>query len=83
VGVERRERLVEQQHARAAGQGAGERDALALAAAEPRGELARQVGDAQTLEQRRDLRGAGARERDVALDGQVREERVVLRDVAD
>ena len=40
LGVERAERLVEQQHARLDGQRAGERDALALAA----GELARDSG---------------------------------------
>ena len=56
VRVERRERLVEQQHARVARQRAGQRDALALAA----GQLARarvgEVGDAEALQQLVDAR---------------------------
>ena len=89
--VERPERLVEQQHARAVDERPGERDALALAA----GQLARlarlvaleadhperfgHAGDALCL-------GDLAHDqpvRDVVADGHVREERVVLEDRVD
>ena len=88
AGVERRQRLVEQQRARRHRQRAGERDALALAARQrprPRG---RELLDAEAREQ---LVGApaalGARQAaqavgDVLPDLHVAEQRVVLKDVA-
>ena len=51
LGVERAERLVEQQHARAHGERAGERDALALAAGKLRGIAVRQPIELHQLEQ--------------------------------
>ena len=86
LGIERRERLVEQQHRRLRHQRAGDRHALLL----PAGELVRiapaEAGEAHVLQRFGDLSGnvsvAGLRhlqrERDVALDGHVREERVAL-----
>ena len=51
LGVERAERLVEQQHARAHRQRAGERDALALAAGKLRGIPVGQPVELHQLEQ--------------------------------
>ena len=81
VGVQRRQRLVEQQHGRIAGERPGERDALALAAGERRGLLARQPGDAEALEQLVDA--GGAAERDVRAHAEVRKQRVLLKDEPD
>src|SRR3546814_617140 len=86
LGVERRERLVEQQEPRRGGDGAGERDALLLAARELRRVLAALVGKADEVEQLADPRGNfrfGAAtvlqpEGDVALDGEIREQGVGL-----
>ena len=82
VRVERGERLVEQEHARVAGERARERDALALAAGE-RGRAARRrggrCGSARGSSSARALPRVG----DVLADGQVREERVLLEDEPD
>ena len=82
VRVERRERLVEEQHARVARERTGERDALPLAA----GELGRlrggEVPDPEPLEQRVHVAAAGA-EGDVRPHAQVGEEGVVLEDEPD
>src|SRR5206468_6687842 len=89
--VEGAERLVEEEHLRLCGERAGERDALALAAGELRGEGAR---EALELDQAKELadpladarRGPAAdthREGDVVEDGHLPEERVVLEDEAD
>ncbi len=51
VGVERRERLVEEQHGRVAGERPGEADPLALAAGEAARPGVGEVGDAEALEQ--------------------------------
>src|SRR3546814_4653474 len=79
LGVERGQRLVEQQQARRGGDGAGERDALLLAARELRRVLAALIVEADEVEQLGDAAGdLGARaaavfesEGDVALDRQV------------
>ena len=81
VSVERRERLVEQQDVRVAGERARERDALALAAREVR--RAVRVRDARSRSGRGTRRPCGAGVLDVLADGQVREERVVLEDEPD
>src|SRR3954451_866370 len=74
--IERGERLVEEQRARLARERACERDTLTL----PTGKLPRprprQVRDAEPLELL--ARRRAAREADVALDAEVRKERVVL-----
>ena len=79
--VERSQRLVEQQHTRVARERPRQRHPLPLAA----GELARprvgEVRDAEALEQLGDALLAA--EGDVALDAQVREERVLLEDEPD
>ena len=49
LGVEVRQRLVEQEHAGVAHQGAADRDALALAAGELRRPAIEQIGDLQHL----------------------------------
>ena len=78
--VERRERLVEQQHRLVAQQGAGKRDALLLAAREGGGALRADVGQADFGEGRGDARrvGFGQAERDVAGGAQVLEQRLGL-----
>ena len=81
VRVERGERLVEEEDPRLPCERAGERDPLALAAGELVRAGAGEVVDAEALEQLPHARPAA--EADVALDGQVREERVVLEDVPD
>src|SRR5207302_5822993 len=78
VGVERGERLVEEEHARPARERARERDPLPLAARELARLRAGEVGDAEALEER----PVAAREADVPLHGEVREERVVLEEEA-
>jgi hypothetical protein len=82
VRVECGERLVEQKEPRPAGEGARERDALALAARERPGALLRERGETEAFEQRVD-RSVSASERDVRPHAQVREERVVLEDEPD
>ncbi len=52
LGIERAERLVEQQHARLHRQGAGQRDALTLAARELRGIAVGQPVELHQLQQR-------------------------------
>ena len=81
VGVERRERLVEQQHRRVARERPGQRDPLALAAGEIAGTGAGEVRDPEALEQLVHPRAAA--EGDVAADVEVREERVLLEDEPD
>jgi hypothetical protein len=81
VHVERRERLVEQQHLGAARQRAGQRDPLALAAGERRGPGRRERRDAEALQQ---LVGARlAAEGDVGAHVEVREQRELLGDEPD
>ena len=81
VRVERRERLVEQQDLGVAGERAGERDALALAAREVAGPCVLEVPDPEAVEVL--VGGVAPRVLDVLADGQVREERVVLEDEPD
>ena len=76
VGIERRERLVEQQDLRVAGQGTRERDALALAAGEVSGMSALEMPDREAVEVFVGLVTAAVL--DVLAHGQMREERVVL-----
>ena len=86
--VERRKRLVEQQHVRIARQRPGERDALALAAGVRAGTHIGQVGDVEPLEQLEcaapalgaldALQGVG----DVLPAAEVRKQRVALEQVA-
>jgi hypothetical protein len=58
-------------------------DALALAAAQTPGSLAREMPDVEALEQFGDTRAGRAAEGDVGGDGEVWEERVLLEDEAD
>ena len=81
VGVERRERLVEQQHVGLAGEGASQRHALALAPGDPARALSRQVVDAQPPQHLVGL--VRASKGDVVPHRHVREQRVVLEDHAD
>ena len=81
VRVERGQRLVEQDHARAAGERARERDPLTLATRERRRPRVGEVGDAKALEVLVGALLAGVR--DVLANGQVREERVFLEDEPD
>ena len=81
VRVERRERLVEQQHLRVARERARERDALPLAAGELARPRVREVRDAKALEVV--VRRVPARVLDVLANGHVREERVLLEDEPD
>ncbi len=76
VRVERRERLVQEEHLRLPRERAREGDALALASREAAGALVGEVGEPEALEQ---LGGSAlAAELDVVPDRQVREERVLL-----
>ena len=81
VGVECGERLVEEDHAWAAGERAGKSDSLALAARQRARAGVAEMGDAKPLEVLVDALLAGIR--DVLADGHVREERVLLEDEAD
>ncbi len=81
VGVERRERLVEQQHRRVARERPRQRDPLALAAGEVAGTGAGEVRDPEALEQL--VHSRAAAEGDVAADVEMREERVLLEDEPD
>ena len=81
VGVERRERFVEQEDLGVARERARERDALALAAGEAAGSA--RPRDARSGSARGTRPRAAARVLDVLADGQVREERVVLEDEPD
>ena len=82
VRVERRQRLVEQQDLRIARQGARDGHALALAARQRPGALAREMADAQALQERADVRVARAAEGDVGAHRHVREQGVLLEDEA-
>ena len=88
AGVERGQRLVEQQDLGRAGQRPGDGDALSLSAAEGAGPRIGEVGEAKSVEQRECTR-ASLRSRepaewvgDVLAGAQVREQGVVLEDVA-
>ncbi len=81
MGVERGERLVQEQHARVARERPREGDALPFATRELAGPRLRQVRDVEALEQLADTLLAAVR--DVRLDAQVREERVLLEDEPD
>ena len=87
AGVERGERLVEQDDLGIGGQGAGERHALLLAARELVGIAPVQSRQSDHLEQLEDpLAPVGAApqpEGDVATDGEVREQRALLGHIAD
>ena len=89
-GVERGERLVEQDHRRLRREGPGERDALLLAAGElVRAAVARAAAVSPTSSSSSSTRGARApgrprqAEGDVRRDVEVREQRALLRHVAD
>ena len=81
VGVERGERLVEQDHTGPTCERAGERDALALAAGERSRPCVGEVGDAEPLEVFADP--FLARVGDVLAHGEVRKERVLLEHQSD
>jgi hypothetical protein len=81
VGVECRERLVEEQDVRVAGERAGECDPLALASGKIGRPCSLKVSDRETVEVL--VGGVAARVLDVLSDREVREERVVLKDEAD
>ena len=83
VGVERRERLVEQEHVRVACERAGEPDALALASRELARPRVAEVADPEPLEHRVRERAVERAEADVLRDVEVWEERVLLEEVAD
>ena len=82
-GVERRERLVEQHDLGIGGEGARERDALALAAGQLVRVVAGAVGEADELEALGHALAPLGAEADVAGHRQVREQRAVLEDHAD
>ena len=79
--IERRERLVKQQHARISRERPGQRDPLPLAARQLARTCLREVGDAEALEQLGDTLLAA--ESHIPLDAQVREEGVLLEDEPD
>ena len=81
VRVERRERLVEQEHRRVARERPRERDPLPLAAGEVARPRLREVRDPEALEQLVDALPAA--EGDVAAHVEVRKERVLLEDEPD
>ena len=81
VGVERGQRLVEEQDLRPARQGASERDPLALAAGDGRRTHPGEVPDAEPVEQLVDACRAAVG--DVRPDRHVREQRVLLEHQAD
>ena len=91
LGVEIRQRFVEQQHARADDDRAGERDALLLAAGELAGELLLVSGETDLRQHVADaLPDLGGGEiahaqpvRDILEDRQMREQRIVLEHEAD
>src|SRR5262249_42116108 len=81
VGVEGRQRLVEQQHVRVAGERAGEGDSLTLPAREVRRPGSFEMPDRESVEV---LVGpVAACVLDVLANGEMREERVVLEEEAD
>ena len=92
LGVERGERLVEQHHVGVGGVGAGERDPLAHAAGERLGQRLLEAAQPHQVDvARHDLGDLGLRplvgaerepEGDVLLDGEPREDRVLLEDHA-
>src|SRR5438270_1625862 len=81
--VDRGERLVEHEEARRGHQRAGESDALPLAAGERRRRAIEQWPELQRVAQRSEALFVAAAKADVVADAQVREERDVLRHVAD
>ena len=88
-GIERRERLVEQQHLRPRHQRARDRDALRLAAGQFARPDARLVGQADAVERARDarialrLRAVLEAEADIVGDGEPRQQARLLEDDAD
>ena len=83
VRVQRGERLVQEEHGGVAGQRAGQRDALALASRELADASPCEVGDSEAFEQRIDVRAISCTEAHVVNDVEVREQRVLLEEVAD
>ena len=91
VGVKRRQRLVEQKHLRLEDDGAGQRDALLLAAGKLRGQFLLAAGQPHHGKRLADLAGdLGLRhvavfqpEGDIVEDRLVREQRIALEDQAD
>src|SRR6185295_6112915 len=81
VRVERGQRLVEEEHARVAGERAGQGHPLALAAGELTRPYARELRDPKALEQLVDA--VFSAEGDVLPDAEVRKERVFLEHEAD
>ena len=79
VWIERGHRLVEQEDSRPACEGSGECHSLALSSGQLSRLRLRELCNPESLEEAR----AVARERDVALHREVREQRVLLEDVAD
>ena len=83
MGVERGERLVEQQNGGIPRQRTGEGDPLALAAGELAHARAGEVADAEALEELVDPRAVAGAEAHVPDHVEMREERVLLEQVAD
>ena len=81
VRIERGQRLVEEDHARPAGESPGESDPLPLASRDRRRPRVGEMGDAEALEVLAGALLAGVR--DVLSNGQVREQCVFLEDEAD
>ena len=82
VGIQRRQRLVEQQHARLERERPRERDPLALAARQLAHAGRRQVGDPEPLQELGHRRVAPGAEAHVREHVEVREQRVLLEQVA-
>ena len=83
VGVERRQRLVEEEHARLERERTCERDPLPLAARQLADVRSGQVRDLEPLEEIVDGHAAARAEAHVREDVEMREERVLLEEVAD
>ncbi len=81
--VEGGQRLVEEEQRRITSQGAGERDPLALPSRELTDACVGEVADPEPLEERRHLRVVPSAEANVSSDIEVREQRVLLEEVAD
>ena len=83
MGVERRERLVEQEHRRLPRNGASERDPLALAARDHAWALPGKMSYSEPLHDLADPRRIPSTKRDVRAHREVREQRVILKDESD
>jgi hypothetical protein len=79
VGVEGRERLVEQEHLGVSSKSSRERDSLLLPAGELAGPGPGEIGDAEAVHE---VRPRATAEGHIALDGEMGEEGVLLKDVA-